>query len=155
MQTVCILTLQGDCSGAWQAGPHMTQGVHPSSWGLTRLPGCRRRALQENLRQLCVFKLANDSSVPWKWWEYVTMFGEQCRMADNQYNEECAERVRARGRACSRCHGSMAGRRALCVRSLARACRLAQICALCVTRACPLRRQAAWACMHLLDLRCC
>ena len=49
--------------------------------------------MQENLRQLCVFKLANDSSVPWKWWEYVTMFGEQCRMADNQYNEECAERV--------------------------------------------------------------
>lgn len=49
---------------------------------------------QENLRQLCVFKLANESSVPWKWWEYSTKFGEQCKMADNQYNEECAERVR-------------------------------------------------------------
>ena len=52
--------------------------------------------LQENLRQLCVFKLANESSVPWKWWEYSTKFGEQCKMADNQYNEECAERVRPR-----------------------------------------------------------
>jgi hypothetical protein len=42
-----------------------------------------------------VFKLANESHVPWKWWEYVTKFGEQCKMSDNQYNEECAERVRA------------------------------------------------------------
>ncbi|EIE18502.1 hypothetical protein COCSUDRAFT_49231 [Coccomyxa subellipsoidea C-169] len=49
--------------------------------------------VQENLRQLCVFKLANESGVPWKWWEYSTKFGEQCKMVDNQYNEECAERV--------------------------------------------------------------
>lgn len=41
-----------------------------------------------------MFKLANESSVPWKWWEYSTKFGEQCKMADNSYNEECAERVR-------------------------------------------------------------
>lgn len=50
--------------------------------------------LQENLRQLCVFKLANESNVPWKWWEYVTKFGDECKMSQNQYNEECAERVR-------------------------------------------------------------
>lgn len=49
--------------------------------------------LQENLRQLCIYKLANESHVPWKWWEYVTKFGEQCKMSENQYNEECAERV--------------------------------------------------------------
>ena len=49
--------------------------------------------LQENLRQLCVFKLANESAVPWKWWEYVTRFGDECKMSENQYNEECAERV--------------------------------------------------------------
>jgi hypothetical protein len=49
--------------------------------------------LQENLRQLCVFKLANESGVPWKWWEYVTRFGDECKMSENQYNEECAERV--------------------------------------------------------------
>ncbi len=41
-----------------------------------------------------MFKLANESGVPWKWWEYSTKFGETCKMADNQYNEECAERVR-------------------------------------------------------------
>ena len=49
--------------------------------------------IQENLRQLCVFKLANESNVPWKWWEYVTKFGDECKMSENQYNEECAERV--------------------------------------------------------------
>ena len=43
-----------------------------------------------------MFKLANESNVPWKWWEYVTKFGETCKMSENQYNEECAERVRAR-----------------------------------------------------------
>ena len=49
---------------------------------------------QENLRQLCVWKLGNDAGQPWHWWEYVTAFGEQCQMADGNYNEECAERVR-------------------------------------------------------------
>ena len=49
--------------------------------------------LQENLRQLCVWKLGNDAGQPWHWWEYVTAFGEQCQMADNNYNEECAEQV--------------------------------------------------------------
>ncbi|CAK0785896.1 hypothetical protein CVIRNUC_009109 [Coccomyxa viridis] len=52
-----------------------------------------RDIVQENLRQLCVFKLANESGVPWKWWQYVTKFGDECKMSENQYNEECAERV--------------------------------------------------------------
>ena len=50
--------------------------------------------MQENLRQLCVYQLANESGVPWKWWQYVTKFGDECKMSENQYNEECAERVR-------------------------------------------------------------
>ena len=49
--------------------------------------------LQENLRQLCVWKLGNDAGQPWHWWEYVTAFGEQCQMADENYNQECAEQV--------------------------------------------------------------
>lgn len=49
--------------------------------------------VQENIRQLCIFKLANDSNKPWVWWDYVTKFGEQCKMKDNKYNEECAEQV--------------------------------------------------------------
>ena len=49
--------------------------------------------VQENLRQLCVFKLANESGQSYRWWEYVTKFGEECTINHNQYNEECAERV--------------------------------------------------------------
>ena len=51
------------------------------------------RCVQENLRQLCVFQLANQSGQSYRWWEYVTKFGEECTMAGNQYNEACAERV--------------------------------------------------------------
>eukprot|EP00887_Chlorella_sp_A99_P001340 scaffold14.g1340.t1 len=49
--------------------------------------------VQENLRQLCVFKLANDSGKPWLWWDYVTRFGEQCDMDSKKYGQECAEHV--------------------------------------------------------------
>lgn len=47
----------------------------------------------ENLRQLCVFRLANESGKPWVWWDYVTRFGEQCTMAAKKYDETCAEKV--------------------------------------------------------------
>ena len=49
---------------------------------------------QENLRQLCVFKLANQSGQPWQWWDYVTRFADECKMSEKNYNEECAEKVR-------------------------------------------------------------
>jgi len=51
-------------------------------------------AVQENLRQLCVFKLANESGKPWLWWDYVTKFGDECSMVDRTYDEDCAEKVR-------------------------------------------------------------
>ena len=54
---------------------------------------CHVIAVQENLRQLCVFKLANDSGKPWLWWEYVTKFGDECSMVDKTYDEDCAEKV--------------------------------------------------------------
>lgn len=50
-------------------------------------------AAQENLRQLCVFRLASDAGKPWMWWDYVTRFGEECTMAGKTYNEACAEKV--------------------------------------------------------------
>ena len=53
----------------------------------------RHLVVQENLRQLCVFQLANQSGQSYRWWEYVTKFGQECTMAGNQYNEACAERV--------------------------------------------------------------
>lgn len=47
----------------------------------------------ENLRQLCVFKVANESRKPWIWWDYVTDFQIRCPMKDKKYNKDCAEGV--------------------------------------------------------------
>uniref|UniRef100_A0A0D6R212 EGF-like calcium-binding domain-containing protein n=1 Tax=Araucaria cunninghamii TaxID=56994 RepID=A0A0D6R212_ARACU len=47
----------------------------------------------ENLRQLCVFRVANESGKPWLWWDYVTDFHLRCPMKDKKYNKECAEAV--------------------------------------------------------------
>jgi len=52
-----------------------------------------RDIVQENLRQLCVFRLANDTGKPWLWWDYITRFGAECSMHDNKYNEQCAEKI--------------------------------------------------------------
>ncbi|XP_051133954.1 vacuolar-sorting receptor 3-like [Andrographis paniculata] len=47
----------------------------------------------ENLRQLCVFRVANESRKPWVWWDYVTDFQIRCPMKEKKYNKECAESV--------------------------------------------------------------
>ncbi|CAI9764430.1 unnamed protein product [Fraxinus pennsylvanica] len=47
----------------------------------------------ENLRQLCVFKVANENKKPWVWWDYVTDFQIRCPMKEKKYNKECAEGV--------------------------------------------------------------
>ncbi|XP_043713336.1 vacuolar-sorting receptor 3-like [Telopea speciosissima] len=47
----------------------------------------------ENLRQLCVFKVANESKKPWVWWDYVTDFQIRCPMKKKKYNKECADAV--------------------------------------------------------------
>ncbi|XP_068656258.1 vacuolar-sorting receptor 3-like [Aristolochia californica] len=47
----------------------------------------------ENLRQLCVFKVANESKRPWVWWDYVTDFQIRCPMKEKKYNKECADTV--------------------------------------------------------------
>ncbi|KAL8172275.1 hypothetical protein V2J09_024079 [Rumex salicifolius] len=47
----------------------------------------------ENLRQLCVFKVANESKKPWVWWDYVTDFQIRCPMKEKKYNKECANGV--------------------------------------------------------------
>ncbi|EFN56746.1 hypothetical protein CHLNCDRAFT_144184 [Chlorella variabilis] len=49
--------------------------------------------VQENLRQLCVFKLSSEAGRAYLWWDYVTLFGEQCDMESGQYGEECALKV--------------------------------------------------------------
>ncbi|XP_052881367.1 vacuolar-sorting receptor 3-like isoform X2 [Gossypium arboreum] len=47
----------------------------------------------ENLRQLCVFKVANETNKPWLWWDYVTDFQIRCPMKEKKYNKECADVV--------------------------------------------------------------
>ncbi|XP_008788526.1 vacuolar-sorting receptor 1-like [Phoenix dactylifera] len=47
----------------------------------------------QNLRQVCVFKVANESGKPWLWWDYVTDFSIRCSMKEKKYTKECAEEV--------------------------------------------------------------
>ncbi|XP_078164126.1 vacuolar-sorting receptor 1-like [Carex rostrata] len=47
----------------------------------------------ENLRQLCVFKIAKESKKPWVWWDYATDFHIRCPMKEKKYNKECADKV--------------------------------------------------------------
>ncbi|XP_029120581.1 vacuolar-sorting receptor 1 [Elaeis guineensis] len=47
----------------------------------------------QNLRQVCVFKVANESGKPWLWWDYVTDFSIRCPMKEKKYTKECAEEV--------------------------------------------------------------
>ncbi|XWS62320.1 hypothetical protein CRYUN_Cryun06bG0000900 [Craigia yunnanensis] len=47
----------------------------------------------ENLRQLCVHRVANGSKRSWIWWDYVTDFHIRCSMKEKRYSKECAEDV--------------------------------------------------------------
>ncbi|KAK2999723.1 hypothetical protein RJ639_023628, partial [Escallonia herrerae] len=47
----------------------------------------------ENLRQLCVHRVANESNRSWVWWDYVTDFHIRCSMKQKRYSKECAEDV--------------------------------------------------------------
>ncbi|KAK6118546.1 hypothetical protein DH2020_047716 [Rehmannia glutinosa] len=47
----------------------------------------------ENLRQLCVHRVANESNRSWVWWDYVSDFHIRCSMKQKRYSEECAQDV--------------------------------------------------------------
>ncbi|KAK6916952.1 PA domain [Dillenia turbinata] len=47
----------------------------------------------ENLRQLCVHRVANESNRSWVWWDFVTDFHVRCSMKKKRYSKECAEDV--------------------------------------------------------------
>ncbi|RWW03597.1 hypothetical protein GW17_00033236 [Ensete ventricosum] len=47
----------------------------------------------QNLRQVCLFQVANESGKPWLWWDYVTDFAIRCPMKEKKYTKECAEEV--------------------------------------------------------------
>jgi len=52
-----------------------------------------KQVVTENLRQLCVYKVTNESHTPWKWWDYVTDFQIRCPMKEKKYGPVCAEEV--------------------------------------------------------------
>ncbi|XP_074268946.1 vacuolar-sorting receptor 6-like [Silene latifolia] len=47
----------------------------------------------ENLRQLCVHKVAKAENRSWVWWDYVTDFHIRCSMKDRKYTRTCADDV--------------------------------------------------------------
>ncbi|KAL8508686.1 hypothetical protein ACS0TY_019076 [Phlomoides rotata] len=47
----------------------------------------------ENLRQLCVHRVANETNRSWYWWDYVSDFHIRCSMKKKRYSKECAEEV--------------------------------------------------------------
>ncbi|WCJ33268.1 VACUOLAR SORTING RECEPTOR 6 [Euphorbia peplus] len=47
----------------------------------------------ENLRQLCVHRVANETGRSWVWWDYVTDFHIRCSMQKKRYSKECAKDV--------------------------------------------------------------
>ncbi|CAA6669866.1 unnamed protein product [Spirodela intermedia] len=47
----------------------------------------------ENLRQLCVHRVANETRRPWVWWDFVTDFHLRCSMKQGKYSLNCAEEV--------------------------------------------------------------
>ncbi|KAK1557839.1 hypothetical protein Q3G72_032861 [Acer saccharum] len=47
----------------------------------------------ENLRQLCVHRVAKESNRSWVWWDYVTDFHIRCSMKEKRYSKDCAEDV--------------------------------------------------------------
>ena len=53
-----------------------------------------RDVVIENLRTLCVFRVANATGAPWKWWDYVVDFEEKCTMEAGTYGDEnCATAI--------------------------------------------------------------
>ncbi|KAG1365137.1 vacuolar-sorting receptor 6 [Cocos nucifera] len=47
----------------------------------------------ENLRQLCVHRVANESGRPWVWWDFVTDYHVRCSMKEKKYSRDCGEKV--------------------------------------------------------------
>ncbi|XP_039016117.1 vacuolar-sorting receptor 1-like [Hibiscus syriacus] len=47
----------------------------------------------QNLRQACLFKVANESGKPWLWWDYVTDFAVRCPMKEKKYTKDCSNEV--------------------------------------------------------------
>ena len=47
----------------------------------------------ENLRSLCVYRVAAAANTPWLWWAFAQQVGKACSMKSNTYNAACATGV--------------------------------------------------------------
>jgi len=48
--------------------------------------------MEENKRQLCIFKQAQEADKPWLWWDFVGGYSTRCTFANGKFNdEECAK----------------------------------------------------------------
>ncbi|KAK1687100.1 hypothetical protein QYE76_047948 [Lolium multiflorum] len=52
-----------------------------------------RDVVVENLRQLCVHRVANARNASWVWWDFVTDYRVRCSMREKKYSRGCAEEV--------------------------------------------------------------
>lgn len=52
-----------------------------------------RDVVLENLRSLCVHKVATSNGSPWLWWQFATKVGAVCSLKTGAYNPACAEGV--------------------------------------------------------------
>eukprot|EP00808_Paulinella_micropora_P010848 g70476.t1 len=51
------------------------------------------QVIQENLRQICVFRTVNQTREYHKWWDYVSKFQEKCALEDDLWTEACSNSV--------------------------------------------------------------
>lgn len=47
----------------------------------------------ENLRQLCVHRVASARNVSWVWWDFVVDYRVRCSMKEEKYSRQCARDV--------------------------------------------------------------
>uniref|UniRef100_A0A0D9W9B4 EGF-like calcium-binding domain-containing protein n=1 Tax=Leersia perrieri TaxID=77586 RepID=A0A0D9W9B4_9ORYZ len=56
-----------------------------------------RDVVVENLRQLCVHRVANARNASWVWWDYVVDYHRRCSMKGEHYTRRCADGVVGHG----------------------------------------------------------
>ena len=48
--------------------------------------------VEENKRQLCVYKQANETGKPWLWWDFTGAYATRCTFANGKFNDaDCAK----------------------------------------------------------------
>ena len=52
-----------------------------------------RDVVPENLRQLCVHRVANSRNASWAWWDFLADYRVRCSMREKKYSRRCAEEV--------------------------------------------------------------